>query len=99
MNTTATVLFVIVCFVGGYAVVAAIMRAFSRPKQTPEERRYREVLGVPARASEFEIQAAYRQFTAQRQYRQTVGPEGEPDARAKEIDEAYEYFKSRYGFR
>jgi hypothetical protein len=50
MSITGAVLITIFCFLGGYAVVTAILSAFSHPRYDPQDLQNRAVLGVSARA-------------------------------------------------
>jgi DnaJ-domain-containing protein 1 len=87
----------------------------SKPRQQPateessgdgvrsEERRCREILGVSYSADEREIRAAYRSQLA-KYHPDKVTHLGDEfydlaSRRTKEIIEAYQFFKSRYGFR
>ena len=77
-------------------------RSSTEQSNAEMERHYREVLGIPNAAGEQEIKAAYRSQLA-KYHPDKVTHLGEEfyelaSSRTREIIQAYEYLKNKYGF-
>ena len=104
-------LFVVVaCFVIGYRIVSGLFKnkAFTDSKRrnsnnSHSERYYRDVLGVSEADGEQEIRAAYRSQLA-KYHPDKVTHLGDEfyelaSLRTKDIIQAYDYLKNKYGFK